>query len=314
MEAVGTQSRLSDVGAVRRAAIVAVLVHIQHNLDQALSLEKLASVAHFSPFHFHRLFRGFMGESLNQHVRRMRLERAAHRLRNTDIEIGRVGAESGYRAHEAFSRAFSSVFGCSPSQFRAEPERSVWVPAANNVHFVTVSHGAIDLTPVVSTEGIEKVSVVDLPPIRAACVRHTGPYQHVGKAWKRLLDWVGSEYLFGAGHRLFGLSWDDPEVTPPDQVRYHACVEVDEDVTLPGGFELRQIPGGRFVATTHLGPYHQIGDTYSLLVGVWAAVHGEPLGVEPSMEFYLNDPEGTDPSELATDIYLRLENSQKVDQ
>lgn len=44
--------------------ILRVLLHIQHNLDAALPLEELASVALFSPFHFHRVFRGMVGESV----------------------------------------------------------------------------------------------------------------------------------------------------------------------------------------------------------------------------------------------------------
>ena len=60
-----------------RKRILRVLVHIQTHLDENLALDDLARVAHFSPFHFHRVFRGMMGESVKEHVRRLRLERAA---------------------------------------------------------------------------------------------------------------------------------------------------------------------------------------------------------------------------------------------
>lgn len=54
--------------------ILRVLVHIQGHLDEVMPLDKLARVAHFSPYHFHRIFRGMVGESVKQHVRRLRLE------------------------------------------------------------------------------------------------------------------------------------------------------------------------------------------------------------------------------------------------
>ena len=54
-----------------------VLVHIQQHLDEELALEALARIACFSPYHFHRIFRGMLGESLQEHVRRLRLQRAA---------------------------------------------------------------------------------------------------------------------------------------------------------------------------------------------------------------------------------------------
>jgi AraC family transcriptional regulator len=65
------------------AWMLRVLVHIQQNLDATLPLEELAAIALFPPFHFHRIFRGLIGESVKEHVRRLRLERAAHRLRHT---------------------------------------------------------------------------------------------------------------------------------------------------------------------------------------------------------------------------------------
>jgi AraC family transcriptional regulator len=61
-----------------RQRMLAVLVHIQRHLDADLSLEELATVASFSSFHFHRLFHSLVGESVKEHVRRLRLERAAH--------------------------------------------------------------------------------------------------------------------------------------------------------------------------------------------------------------------------------------------
>jgi AraC family transcriptional regulator len=57
-----------------------VIAHIDEHLDQALDLNTLADVAHFSQFHFHRLFSAWMGETLGDYVRRRRLEVAAMRL------------------------------------------------------------------------------------------------------------------------------------------------------------------------------------------------------------------------------------------
>jgi AraC family transcriptional regulator len=64
--------------------LLRVLVHIQQQLDRPLSLEELARLAHFSPFHFHRVFKGMLGESVQSHLRRLRLERSAARLKSGD--------------------------------------------------------------------------------------------------------------------------------------------------------------------------------------------------------------------------------------
>jgi transcriptional regulator GlxA family with amidase domain len=53
-----------------------VLDYIAQHLDGELSLTRLSSIACFSPFHFHRIFQGIIGETLNSHVRSVRLEKS----------------------------------------------------------------------------------------------------------------------------------------------------------------------------------------------------------------------------------------------
>jgi transcriptional regulator GlxA family with amidase domain len=60
--------------------LLRVLVYLQQYLDEPLSLDVLAARACLSPHHFHRVFTGMIGESLHNHIRRLRLERAAARL------------------------------------------------------------------------------------------------------------------------------------------------------------------------------------------------------------------------------------------
>ena len=57
-----------------------VIDYIEKNTDKGLSLESLAKVAIFSPFHFHRIFRAMVGETLNQFIQRIRIEKAAAQL------------------------------------------------------------------------------------------------------------------------------------------------------------------------------------------------------------------------------------------
>jgi len=101
--------------------LLTVLVHIQNHLDEELSLDELAAVAHFSPYHFHRIFRGMVGESVREHLRRLRLERAALRLKHGSEPVTSVAFDAGYESHEAFTRAFAALFGVSPLGVSPEP-------------------------------------------------------------------------------------------------------------------------------------------------------------------------------------------------
>src|SRR5262249_26256763 len=98
-----------------RERIVRTLVYIQGRLDEELELAELAGVAAFSPFHFHRIFRGLVGESVKEYVRRLRLERAARCLKQESRPVTEIALQAGFETHESFTRAFTAMFGESPS-------------------------------------------------------------------------------------------------------------------------------------------------------------------------------------------------------
>ncbi len=99
-----------------------VIEAIDRRLDQPLDLASLAAVAHFSPYHFHRLFAAWTGETLGDYLRRRRVEQAASRLASQPrLSVLQVALSVGFGSGEAFSRAFKARFGCAPSVWRSRP-------------------------------------------------------------------------------------------------------------------------------------------------------------------------------------------------
>lgn len=98
--------------------ILKVQVYIQKNLDADLHLDQLAKIACFSPFHFHRIFKGMVGESVKEHVRRLKLERSIAQLKRAKQSVLDIALNAGFETHEAFTRAFREMFGYSPSEMR----------------------------------------------------------------------------------------------------------------------------------------------------------------------------------------------------
>ena len=92
--------------------------YIREHLHEPLDRETLAAVAGFSIPHFHRVFTAQVGESAASYVRRLRLERAARKLRMGAVDITEVALAAGYESHAAFSKAFKQQFGISPREFR----------------------------------------------------------------------------------------------------------------------------------------------------------------------------------------------------
>jgi len=98
--------------------INAVIGYVRENLDADLSLETLARVAGFSPFHFHRVFKAITDETINALIVRLRLERAAALLRATPhLSITDAAFASGFNAVATFSRAVKKQYGLPASQW-----------------------------------------------------------------------------------------------------------------------------------------------------------------------------------------------------
>src|SRR5688500_20037975 len=91
--------------------VLRTLVSLERDIDREPRLDDLARGAHLSPFHFHRVFSAVVGESLVEYVRRLRLERAAHELRQWTRPIQHVAREAAYCSHEAYTRTILARFG-----------------------------------------------------------------------------------------------------------------------------------------------------------------------------------------------------------
>ena len=283
-----------------------VLVYIQRHLGESPGLDELARIACFSPFHFHRVFRGMVGESVKQHVRRLRLERAAMVLKSSGRPVTDVAFDAGYQTHESFTRAFRAAFACSPSEFRAAAAASPRIASPAGVH-LAAEGDTPNFQPVTYAEKSMQIEVKSLAPLKVAFVRHVGPYQEVGKAWERLCNWAGRNCLMGPDVRFLGASHDDPEITPPDKLRYDACITVDDSVQPEGDIGVQELGGGKYAVALHEGPYEKFVDTYGRIYGGWFPEQSCEPGAPPCLEFYLNDPESTDPEDLLTEVWVPIQ-------
>ena len=151
----------SDTQSDYRERILRVMVYIQNHLDDPLSLEDLAKVACFSPYHFHRIFRGVVGESVKEHVRRLRLERAAFRLTSSSRSVIEIALDAGYDTHESFTRSVQSYvrhvaqcLSAGLSKLRCLPDRRFQVAAATGHYNRRRESGSTIRDPPANTSGI----------------------------------------------------------------------------------------------------------------------------------------------------------------
>src|SRR5689334_16535576 len=149
----------------------AVIEYVDRHLDQNLDLATLADVAHFSAFHFHRLFHALQGESLGDYVRRRRLESAAVRLRSQPrVPVFDVALGVGFGSTEAFARAFRGRFHCTPTAWRKSKHDQLARKSGQAPRFQRRKTGGPS-----KQETAMKVKIVDRQPVQVAYLRYTGP-------------------------------------------------------------------------------------------------------------------------------------------
>lgn len=279
-----------------RERVNRVIFHVEARLGESMTLEELARVASFSPFHFHRIFAAFTGESLATFIRRLRLERAAQRLLHHGVPVTDIALGAGYETPSAFTRAFSALFGVSPTEYRKRREPA---PLGGARSLAAETEQEVPaMTPEIRT----------IDPIPVLFVRRTGPYdQAAAEAFGALCGFAGPRGLLGPKTRIIGISHDDPHVTEESKFRYDACLTFDREVKEEGEVGRKTIPGGRYAVFLHEGAYEGLQAAYDGIFGSWLPASGERLRDEPSFEVYLNSPDQVKPEDLRTEIWLPLQ-------
>src|SRR5580693_1817830 len=79
-----------------QARLDRVVGHVYAHLDEDLRPEGLADIACLSPYHWHRIYVAMRGETIGATIRRLRLQRAADRLANSDLSLGTIAERAGY--------------------------------------------------------------------------------------------------------------------------------------------------------------------------------------------------------------------------
>ena len=279
--------------------ILRVLVHLQQHLDEPLRLDDLAELAGYSPCHFHRIFTGMVGETVADHVRRVRLERAALALRDPARSVLAIALDAGYQDHSAFARAFRGRFGCTPSAWQRRPRP---LPALDDArrHLIPQTPATSAGTPAMD------ISITNFAPLRVACVRHIGPYQECAPAWATLLAWAGPRGLLGADTVCLGVGHDDPAMTAPEHLRYDACIVIPDGTRADGGIAIQVLPGGDHAVAVHRGPYTRLSEVYIEIMGRWLPGQGRRLGRGSPYEIYRNNPQTTPAADLLTEVRIPL--------
>jgi AraC family transcriptional regulator len=277
-----------------------VIAAVAESLEQERELPStatLAAIAHFSPFHFMRVYRVLAGESLGTTVQRLRLVRAAHLLAATTAPIADVSGRAGFETPQAFARAFRQHFGVAPSEARAAKVAS---PAAIASHVPSQPQPAI------------RVDVVALNPFRVVVMRTEGSYDKLDEVYRALFEWMAKHGSLEAIEGVWGVPQHDRRDTPEANYRFDCCLATSTALTASEGVVLEDLGGGNYLRYLHEGSFDRLDESHGEILRK-LLVHPEwQLRDAPILHEYLNDPDETPEADLRTHIYVPVVTPQTI--
>ena len=239
--AVANLPNLANLDYVER--INRAVDYVTRNLAAPLRLEDVAGEACFSSYHFHRIFRALMGETLASFVKRVRLERSVYLLSHRKgASLTDIALACGFSSSSDFSRCFRGHYGVPPSQFDVERFRRTRRQAMRASLAAPDDRHRLDRLPADANPDGFAVTLRHLPRRRVAYIRVYCPYEgdHVAQATARLLAWAEARGL--AQGQWLGWQWDDPEIVALDKCRYDVGIEVPDVVLAEGEVSVTVFP------------------------------------------------------------------------
>lgn len=285
-----------------------VMLFINDNLSEKLSLEMLAREACFSPYHFHRIFAAIVGETPNAYINRVRLERAANMLQsNPGMSITEIAFATGFSSSAAFSRSFKQHFGCSASAWKMQQEHHSVEEARitrKNRQFPESEHDRLQHQAL-----MQNVTVKRMPAFHVAYVASQEGYRlkEVQAAWNTLCKWAGARDLLTPDAVMLGISYDNPEITPCHKCRYYACVTVPDHILADDTVGIMDIAAGRYAVYRFKGSAEGIQAAFRLIYAEWLPDSGYQPAHTPCYELYYETPETHHQEIYTLDICMPVE-------
>ena len=270
--------------------------YIQEHYIEALTLEQLASVACYSKYHFHRLFRDHFGETVNDYIRRVRLEQAACRLA-TDLNasVSQIAQACGFSSSQNFAKAFRAHFGISPTSARQNPVP--WL-CGKTYH----PKKADQDHPSFSAE------IKDFPSLRVARMRSIDAESAEAQSQcaDRLMAWAFTKGFIEPESKMIAVGRKELSADISDPFLFDPCMTVSEKAEDEGDIFISSLTACRCAVLRCEEEAYKIIAIRKYLTDVWLPASGFRRDVLPFFVIFHNHP-GMNPRGLAVmDLCLPL--------
>jgi AraC family transcriptional regulator len=298
-----------------------VMDYVEKHFNEEITLDKIAQIACFSPFHFHRIFSTLTNETLNTFIQRLRIEKAAQQLRNEEnISISEIAFNCGFGSTAHFSRTFRKYFGLTAKEFR-ETEKAVFAKdglyySKNGQLTRKMNQQSPDFKVQFCSDNLNqfnhfkfiimdtKVEIKEMPELNVVYCRHTGQFNQIGKVYEKLMKWAGPRGLLNFPKtKTITVYHDDPTITAIEQVRQSACISVDGDVKVDGEIGKMKLESGKYAVGRFEIDEKGFEKAWNTMC-LWLTESGYQPGEGYPYELYHNSPDGDAMHRFILDICI----------
>lgn len=270
------------------------LQFIDQNLDAELTLDSVAEIACYSPFHFHRIFKAITSESLNSYINRRRIEKAAAVLMyQPQVSIAELSLQFGFNSNASFTRSFKKYYGISPAGFRKTlPNRFSKISqteSKNGQESGVFEKYICNINQLKNWLYMNaKIEIKKMPQLNLACVTSIG-VKGIADAYDELLKWVIPQGLLDhPENKMITIYHDSFKITSPDKVRMSACIKLTQPAKPNGKIHLRTIEEGKYIVGRFEITLAEFEKSWSSLF-IWMNENGYKKAEKNPFEIYHNN-------------------------
>lgn len=210
---------------------------------------------------------------------------------NVELNVSEVGYESGFSSPENFTRQFKNRYKITPGQFRKDKElhksRIYQEQNPDDFYFRIEQSRKLEQEPYT-------VEIERLPEMPIAYSKAIFGMDGSGMVEKylNLMNWAEKHTIKSFGELTrFGMSIDNPEVTPASKFRYDFAVRIQNDYPEEDGIEFGVIPEADY-ATIHVqGTLEQVAQAWDHLYKTWLPESNYVPIHYPAIEEFIQGPE-----------------------
>lgn len=308
MEFIYNKSRMTYISNINK-----VQDYIEKNLEEDLTIEKLAHIASFSRFHFQRIYKQMTGESLYSYIKRLRLERAAFILdTNKNRSIQDIALSLGYANQASFAKVFKNTYGVSASSYRNSNKSYgdiVHRNSNNNNDSKNNSTNGKVYDNIIRYNIPIKLSVQIIDPIEVIYTRHTGSYagdvELFAQLFNKLYSYVVSHDYLKKDSQWFAVYHDYGELTREDRLRISVCMSIDKSIKTSDEFGSMILEGGKYAVGRFLIKPDEYQLAWNYMLSKWLPESGYIPDERLSFEYYPPD-DNENSGESLVDIFVPI--------